>query len=118
MSGGSSDAHAGSFDFEDRQRLINARMSEGVSALENSRRVMEDIEETAMGISHSLASNRETINSAQRKVNETNSLSSRARGILRRMEANERFKKAFALGATGIVGFCVLLILYSMVFGL
>jgi len=104
---------------EDRQRLnaVSDRMREGTSSLENSKRTMLEIEETAAGVTEQLAQNRSTIESTRRKVDETSSLSRDARGLLRKFERNEQVKRLCGYGAVVLVVFCLLVLVYSILIG-
>jgi hypothetical protein len=105
------------FGRDQEDRLIG-RLEDGTASLETSRRAMLEMEETAAGVQEQLAQNRATINSTRRKLDETNTLSGRAAGILRRMEQNELLKRSVAYVAVGIVGVVLLVLLYSMLFGI
>ena len=72
----------------------------------------------AVGVTEQLAQNRATMMSTKAKIDQTNSLSGQARGLLRRLERNEQFKKMFAYGAMAVVAIALLFLLYSMFFGL
>jgi hypothetical protein len=116
LSGGMGVA-AGRNQRDQEDRLID-RLEDGTATLEKSRRAMLEMEETAAGVQEQLAQNRATINSTRRKLEETNTLSGRAAGILRRMEQNELLKRTVAYVAVGIVGVVLLVLLYSMLFGI
>mmetsp|Transcript_3918 Transcript_3918/g.6895 ORF Transcript_3918/g.6895 Transcript_3918/m.6895 type:complete len:206 (-) Transcript_3918:104-721(-) len=107
----------GTAEQEDRLMNVNRRMEEGTSKLEQSRRAMMEIEETAAGVSEQLSQNRATILGTKRKLDETNSLTGAATGLLRKLEQNERFKKLFSYGAMAIVALVLLILAYHLVLG-
>jgi len=110
---------AGGMSAEQQDRLLqmNDKMNQSTSALENSKRIMLEIEETAAGVNDQLGQNRASIMSTRRKLEETTTLSGQARQILRRMEHNERVKKLCGYVAIAIVAVAMLCLLYAIIFG-
>jgi hypothetical protein len=81
---------------QDRGRFeqVTARMDRSSEALLESRRVLAETEEVAMGITENLASNRSTMERLSDRLNDAGGLLGSAGQILRRMRWNETRRKA------------------------
>lgn len=95
----------GDADFSDKSRgqrgrmmESNTRMAESTSRLEDARRQLHETEHVAMDVVSELGRNRETLESARRKVRDVSSTTDVARRVLRSMTTRElRFKLMMAL---------------------
>lgn len=108
---------AGRHGEADRMLNVEGRMQEGTSSLEQSRRTMMEIEQTAIDVSDQLSQNRATILSTKSKIDATNSLTGQARQVLRRLEHNERVKQLCGYAAVAAVGVGFLVMLFTIFFG-
>ncbi|GBG34275.1 Vesicle transport through interaction with t-SNAREs-like 1B [Hondaea fermentalgiana] len=115
-SSGATGARSGNAQERERMLNVNQRMEDGTRKLQDSHRTMLEIEETAQSVAEQLQDNRASLESTRRKLQDTNSLTGQARGLLRKMEHNERVKKLVGYGAFGIVVICMLFLVYSIVF--
>lgn len=99
---------------EDRSRFeqVTARMDRSSEALLDSRRVIAETEDVAMGISEQLESNRSLIIGAHERVTATSGLMGGASQILRRMRQRETRRKVMLGGIIALLAIVIIFILY------
>lgn len=77
-------------DMEPEERKTTQSLSRANHSLENSRRLLGEIEDIGLATLEELSEQRNRITSAQAKANEMRVLTNDARNIVRRMEKREK----------------------------
>ena len=85
-------------------------------ALDNSRKMLMEMQDVGAGIQTNLAQQNETIQSVHGKVKNTNTLAGEGRNILRSIERNEMRNKFCAYGAVGAVFIGIVIAIYWVLF--
>lgn len=97
---------------EDKERDI---LLEGSKSLENSKRIMENVLERGEEISYSLGKNRDTLNKAHDRINNTNEGLLQGYGIIENMIKRENYKKNILKISYTIVFFSLIFIFFKKV---
>jgi len=89
-------------------------MDHSNSTLMDTRQLLAETEDVAIGITENLASNRSLIIGAHDRIQETGGMMGNARNILRRMQRQETRRKVILAGLILFLVTVIILIFYSV----